>query len=98
MKSSYKRMLIIHDMGLDGKLEKVCVLELGGKQELAYEWSQHDKLAYELELDDMEQACVPELVRHNLHKTHQQYIQRNDQLYILHFGVYRREEEHCNHH
>ena len=82
-------------MGLDGKLGKVCVLELGGKLELTYELARHDKLVCELELDDMEQACVPELVRHNLHKTHQQYIQRNDQLYILHFGVYRREEEHC---
>ena len=72
-------ILIIHDMGLDGKLGRVCVLELGGKLELAYELARHDKLVCELELDDMEQVCVPELVRHNLHKKHRQYIPHNDQ-------------------
>ena len=85
-------------MGLDGKLGLACVLELDGKLELAYELVRHDKLVCELELDGMEQACVPELVRHNLHKTHRQCIQRNDQQCILHFVAYRREEEHCNPH
>ena len=72
-------MLIIHDMGLAGKLGQICVLELGGKLELAYESARHDKRACELEQDGMKLACVLELVRHNLHKKHRQYILHNGQ-------------------